>query len=214
MTKLPTGISAASRKVLTQLRHGPLTVDELARALRLTHNAVRNQLRSLEDGGLVERRGRRAGVSKPSVLYNITLAGQVQFSSLYLPVLAEFLHVAEGQCAGKQLSRFMRQTGKSLASRYAKPPGALHARVAAAARLIRDFGGLMRVEKDDGSIVLRSTACPLAALTAENSAACKVIEGLLTEYASASVRTCCDVGDDPRCCFVVQPRRLGKATTA
>ena len=98
----------------------------------------------------------------------------------------------------------MRQTGKSLGRHYPKPQGPLNARVDAAARLIRGFGGLMDVEKRDGSPVLRSKACPLAALTAENRAACKVIEGLLAEYLSASVRTCCDVGDDPRCCFVVR----------
>lgn len=212
--KLPTDINAASRKVLAQLRPGPLTVDEVARALRLTHNAVRNQLRHLEEAGLAERRGRRAGVSKPSVLYAITLLGQVQFSTLYLPVLAEFLRTAEGRCAGKQLTTFMRHTGKSLAGHYPKPSGALHARISSAARLIRGFGGLMQVEKVDGSMVLRSKACPLAALTTENSAACRVIEGFVTEYASASVRTCCDVGDDPRCCFKVKGKSVGRTARA
>jgi len=180
-----------------------MTVEELAGGLRLTSNAVRNQLRILEQARFVERRGSRAGVSKPSAIYTITLAGQTQFSTLYLPVLAEFLNVAEGQCAGKQLVRFMRQTGKSLARHYPQPSGALTSRVAEAARLIRSFGGLMEVEKSEGSLILRSKACPLAALTAENSAACRVIEGLLAEYVSAPVQTCCDVGDEPRCCFVV-----------
>src|SRR5689334_24823430 len=194
-----TGISAASRKVLAELRHRPMTVEELAGALRLTSNAVRNQLRVLEAARLVERRGSRAGVSKPSVLYAITLAGQTQFSTLYLPVLAEFLEVAEGQCAGKQLVRFMREAGKSLARHYPKPSGTLSSRVGGAARLLGSFGGLMEVQKADGSLIMRSNACPLAALTTENSAACKVIEGLVAEYASASVRTCCDIGDEPRC---------------
>src|SRR3982751_6893717 len=96
-----------ARIILTQLRHRPMTVDELARALRLTHNAIRNQLRKLESTRLVERRGSRPGVSKPSAVYSITLSGQVLFSTLYLPVLTEFLQVAEGQCAGKQLESFM-----------------------------------------------------------------------------------------------------------
>lgn len=204
MTRLPTRLSEPSRKVLAQLRHRPMTVEELGNVLRLTSNAVRNQLRSLEEGRLVERSGTRPGVSKPAVLYSITLAGQIQFSSLYLPVLTEFLQVAEGQCAGKQLATFMRQTGKSLAGRYPKPSGVLNSRVSEAARLIRGFGGLMEIEKHDGSFILRGKACPLAALTAGNSAACKIIEGLLAEYVSASVRTCCDVDDVPRCCFSVR----------
>src|SRR6266513_706827 len=157
------GVSA--RSVLTQLRHRPMTVEELARALGLTHNAIRNQLRKLESARLVERRGRRPGVSKPSAVYSITLGGQVLFSTLYLPVLSEFLQVAEGQCSGKQLSSFMVDTGKSLARNYAKPSGDMRKRVGEAARLLRGFGGLTEIDTQNGSLVLRSKACPLAALT-------------------------------------------------
>ena len=181
-----------------------MTVDELARALRLTSNAVRNQLRKLEESRLVARAGTRQGTSKPSVLYAITLEGQVQFSSLYLPVLTEFLEVAEGQCSAKQLVSFMTDTGKSLGKRYPRPSGSLRNRVAAAARLLRGFGGLIEVRTADGGLVLRSSGCPLAALTSENSAACRVIEGLLTEYLAAPVTTCCDLTPEPRCCFEVR----------
>jgi len=211
MTKLPTRLSEPSRRVLAEIRHGPKTVEELAAALHLTSNAIRNQLRTLEEKRFVERKGSRAGVSKPSILYAITLTGQVQFSTLYLPVLTEFIQVAEGQCSGKQLATFMRQTGKSLARHYPKPKGAFSSRVAEAARLIHSFGGLMEVDRENGSLVLRSKACPLAALTVENSAACRVIEGLLSEYLSARVRTCCDVDGDPHCCFAV--RRKGELST-
>jgi predicted ArsR family transcriptional regulator len=48
---------------------------------------------------------------------------------------------------------------------------------------------------------LRSSGCPLAALTSQNTAACKVIEGLLTEYLETPVRTCCEFLPEPRCCF-------------
>ena len=206
MTRLQTRLTEPSRKVLAQLRHRPMTVEELATALHLTSNAVRNQLHRLEEARLIERKGRRSGVSKPSVLYSVTVAGQIQFSTLYLPVLAEFLEVAEGQCSGKQLIGFMRQTGKSLARRYPKPSGALNSRVADGARLLRSFGGLTQVETSNGSVILRSKACPLAALTTENNAACRVLEGLLAEYLSATVRTCCDTANEPRCCFSVTRR--------
>src|SRR2546423_5728175 len=145
-----------ARSVLAQLRRKPTTVEEVAKALRLTSNAVRNQLRKLEELRLIERVGSRAGASKPSTLYAITLEGQVQFSTLYLPVLAEFLEVAEGQCSGKQLISFMTDTGKSLAKRYPKPSGNLRERMSAAARLLRAFGGLMDVKSDNGAFVLRS----------------------------------------------------------
>jgi predicted ArsR family transcriptional regulator len=179
-------------------------VEELAKSLRLTDNAVRNQLRKLQHANLVVQTGKRPGASKPSTLYAITLQGQIQFSTLYLPVLTQFLEVAEGQCSSTQLESFMRDTGKSLANRYPKPPGGLKRRAQAAARLLSSFGGVAELRTHDGALVIRSPACPLAALTSENAAACKVLEGLLAEFLAARVRICCNLEAEPQCCFEVR----------
>ena len=197
-------VNGAAGKVLSRLRHGPRTVEDLAKSLRLTDNAVRNQLRKLQHANLVVHAGKRAGSSKPSTLYAITLEGQIQFSTLYLPVLIQFLGVAEGQCSGAQLESFMLDTGKSLADRYPKPPGGLKRRAQAAARLLSSFGGVAELRTNNGALVIRSPACPLAALTAENAAACKVLEGLLAEYLAARVTICCNLKDEPQCCFEVR----------
>ena len=196
-------VSAASPagKVLAQLRHGPTTVEHIAKALRLTNNAVRNQLQKLEHLGLVARAGTRPGVSKPSALYGITLEGQIQFSTLYLPVLTQFLRVAENGCEGTQLKTLMSDTGRLLARNHPRPTGARKSRVYAAARLLRSFGGTAEVRVRNGKLILRSAGCPLAALTSENPAACSVLQGLLSEYLSGPVAICCEVGEDPRCCF-------------
>jgi predicted ArsR family transcriptional regulator len=197
-------LSEPARSVLSQLRHRPMTVDELAKKLHLTSNAIRNQLAKLEAANLVVRSGSRPGTSKPSLLYSITLSGQIQFSSLYLPVLTEFLEVAEGQCSGKQLVKFMSDTGKSMAKRFPPPAGGLRDRVDAGAKLLRRFGGITKVETRGRTLVLHSSGCPLAALTSQNSAACRVIEGLLAEYLAAPVKTCCELQPVPQCCFEVR----------
>jgi predicted ArsR family transcriptional regulator len=203
---LATGVrlNSAAGKVLSRLRHGAMTVEELARALRLSDNAVRNQLRKLQAASLVTSAGKRPGTSKPSTLYSITLEGQVQFSTLYLPVLTQFLSVAEGQCSGKQLDSFMLETGQSLANRYPKPSGGIKQRTHAAARLLRSFGGVAEVATRDGTLIIRSRACPLAVLTSENAAACKVLEGFLEKHIAARVTICCDLKEEPRCCFEVR----------
>ena len=197
-------VNGAAGKVLSRLRHGARTVEELARSLRLTDNAVRNQLRKLQQTNLVVEAGKRPGASKPSTLYAITLEGQIQFSTLYLPVLTQFLGVAEGRCSDTQLDSFMLDTGKSLANRYAKPLGGLKRRVHAAAGLLGTFGGVAEVRTRDGITVIRSRSCPLAALTSENAAACKVLEGLLSEYLTARVTICCNLEDAPQCCFEIR----------
>jgi predicted ArsR family transcriptional regulator len=196
-------LSASSVRVLKELRHGPSTVEELAQTMHLTANAVRNQLTKLLDANLIVRSGIRPGASKPSVLYSITIEGEAQFSTIYLPVLTHFLRVAETKCQEPQLDDFMRETGRSLAAHYPKPTGDLSARTRAGARLLGTFGALPDVRKEKGHIVIRSKGCPLAALTSDNPAACHVLEGLLADYVGADARMCCTLEPEPRCCFEI-----------
>jgi DeoR family transcriptional regulator, suf operon transcriptional repressor len=196
--------SSPAGKVLAQLRDGPRTVEEIAASLRITPNAVRNQLRKLEEWKLAARTGSRPTVSKPSALYSITLDGEIQFSTIYLPVLSQFLRVAEGQCPGRRLGSWMRETGKTLGSRYQKPEGSARQRIEDAAQLLKSFGGLPRIRRQNGHTVMESSACPLSALTSEHPAACRILESLLAEYLGASVRTCCITGSDPSCCFEIK----------
>ena len=98
----------------------------------------------------------------------------------------------------------MLDTGKSLANRYPKPPGGLKHRVHSAVKLLSSFGGVAEARTHDGALVIRSRSCPLGALTSENAAACKVLEGLLAEYLSASVTICCNLEEVPQCCFEVR----------
>lgn len=190
-------------KVLERLRDGPKTVDELATALGLTSNAVRDQLRKLVASNLAEISGRRPGVSKPSALYSLTLDGEIQFSTLYLPVLSQFLRVAETACKGKQLGALMSETGRDLGNRYTKPSGSTRQRTDAAAKLLGGFGAIPKVTTRDGVIVIRSAWCPLSALTSEQPAACRILQSLLREYIGRPTRICCIQGEDPRCCFEV-----------
>ena len=198
------GLTTAARNVLTRLRHGAMTVEELARALKLTNNAVRNQLRKLQEADFVTAFGKRPGASKPSTLYAITLKGQIQFSTLYLPILTQFLSVAEGKCSGAQLGALMLETGQSLARRYQRPSGPVKRRAQAAAGLLRTFGGVAEVETRNGTLVIRSRACPIAALTSENRAACSVLKGFLEQHMTVGVTVCCDLKEEPECCFEVR----------
>jgi DeoR family transcriptional regulator, suf operon transcriptional repressor len=194
-------------RVLAHLRHGPMTVEELARAMRVTPNAVRNQLSKLQESNLVIRAGTRPGVSKPSSIYAITLEGQTQFSTIYLPVLTQFFRVGEEKCSPQQLDAFMTETGRQLAARFARPTGDLKTRVRSAARLLKSIGGIPEVRTRNGSFVIQSLGCPLSALTSENEAACKVIEGLISSHIGVPALTCCVREPDPRCRFEIDRKK-------
>ena len=183
-----------------------MTVEELATAMRITPNAVRNQLVKLQEANLVTRSGTRPGVSKPSAVYSITLEGQVQFSTIYVPLLIHFLRTTERESSERELISFMRDTGKSLATRYPKPAGTPRERVNAAARLIGGFGGLPTVRVRNGALVIESLSCPLAALTSENAAACRILEGFIGEYVGSKAHMCCIREPSPSCCFEIEKR--------
>jgi predicted ArsR family transcriptional regulator len=196
-------VSDPARRVLDHLRRGTMTVEELAGRMQLTANAVRNQLAKLLAANLVERIGSRRGPTKPAAVYAITPEGQMQFSTIYLPVLTQFLRTAEEECTNKKLLSFMTNTGKALGKRYSKPTGPLKARVNAAAQLFRVLGAIPQVRSENGSVVIETLGCPLSALTAENAAACRILEGLVTEYTGAAAHTCCILDPSPRCCFEI-----------
>ncbi|MEO7359916.1 MAG: ArsR family transcriptional regulator, partial [Gemmatimonadaceae bacterium] len=88
-------------QVVALLRRADLTVDELAAALGLTDNAVRNHLSALERDGLVRSGGvrRGAGAGKPAVVYELHPRTGTLLSRAYPPVLAVLLDVL-----GEQLS--------------------------------------------------------------------------------------------------------------
>ncbi|HET8631769.1 MAG TPA: ArsR family transcriptional regulator, partial [Thermomicrobiales bacterium] len=70
-------------RVLALLRRASRTVDELARALGLTDNAVRAHLATLERDGLVRQEGLRRGAGKPAYAYDLTPAAERLFPSAY-----------------------------------------------------------------------------------------------------------------------------------
>lgn len=196
-------VNTSARRVLAQLRAGPMTVEDLARTLHVTPNAVRNQLVKLQATNFVVRSGTRPGTSKPSAVYSITMEGHAQFSTIYLPLLTEFLRTATARCSPDQFELFMGLTGKSLARRYPSATGTTTERANAGARLLRSFGVVSEVRTTDGALTIRGHSCPLAALTSENPAACHVLEALFTECLGLQTKICCSYDPEPKCCFEV-----------
>jgi len=192
-----------SRRILDFLRRGPMTVDELARALSVTRTAVRAQLASLLRDGLVEQRDSRRGASKPSHVYGISTQAELLFSRAYVPLLTQLLHVLSLRTSPVDFERIMHEVGRAvLDGRVAR--GALDERVAGASALLNELGGLTDVERTAGRYIIRSFGCPLAAATANHPEVCTALESLLGEYIGAKVSKCCDQYDRVRCCFEVQ----------
>jgi predicted ArsR family transcriptional regulator len=192
-----------SGRILELLRMGPKTVDELAVALELTRTAVRAQLAGLERDGLVEQRGSRRGVRKPSRMYGVTAQAELLFSRAYVPILTGVLHVLARRLPPAEFDAIMHDVGRGFILGRATARGQLRDRVAGASALLNELGGLSEVDEEDAVYVIRSHGCPLAAATANHPEVCNALESLLSEFVGTQVSKCCDRHDRVLCCFEI-----------
>jgi predicted ArsR family transcriptional regulator len=192
-------------QLLSLLRRGSSTVDELARSLDVTDNAVRFHLAALEEDGTVERQGVRkgSGAGQPALLFGLTSEAEQSFSRAYAPVLAACVLELRDTMSRSQLLAFLKRVGKRIAGAGASPEGPLAKRVAAASRVLNDLGGITAVEESGRGYNIVGTACPLASAVKADPCVCAAVTALVAEVVGTGVRERCDRSGRPRCCFEI-----------
>jgi predicted ArsR family transcriptional regulator len=191
-------------QLINILRRDAQTVEDLAAALRLTDNAVRSHLATLERDGLVRQIGvRRSGRSgKPAFLYGLTAEAERLFPRPYADVLDGVLVKLQDHLPPDQLEVVLRAIGSRLASRYPVSDGPVMARLESAVAALNQLGGLAEVKPHDDQLVIQGYSCPLAALAPEHPEVCRVAETFVSDVAGLPLRESCERGPTPRCRFV------------
>ena len=190
-------------KIVALLRRASRTVDELAQALDLTDNAVRAQLAAMERDGLVQQSGSRKSSSKPASVYTLTAAAEDLFSKAYGPVLRQLLEELTERMEASEVEALLRSTGRRLAAQWPLPRGELHTRVEAAVSVLNALGGLIELERRNGTYLIQGYSCPLAAVVPSHPEVCYLAASLLTELVGVPVQECCNGSEATQCCFVV-----------
>jgi predicted ArsR family transcriptional regulator len=192
-------------RVILLLRRGSRTVNELAGALGLTDNAVRTHLTALERDGLVHASGTRPGTRKPNITYDLTPEAGQLFPKMYGPILRNFLDVLAERLPAKKLTEVVRAVGRRVAAAHRADVTAddLPGRVAQAAAVLREWGGMAEVEEDDGTPVIRCLDCPLAVVVVGHPEVCRMVETMLADLVHVPVRQCCQTQPVPRCHFEI-----------
>lgn len=193
-------------KVVTLLRRGGRTVEELAQVLDLTDNGVRVHLATLERDGIVRQRGSKrpgSGGGKPAYVYELTPEAEDLFPKAYEPVLRELLDALAERLGPEEPEALLRLVGRRMAEGHTLPTDGARARLEAAVHMLNELGGLAELEERDGNLVIRGYSCPLAAVTPDHPEVCRMAETLITELAEVPVHERCDRGERPRCCFEV-----------
>ena len=192
-------------RVLGHLRRGPATVEELAKALDLTDNAIRAHLTALDRDGLLRQTGvrRGPGAGKPAAVYELTAEAETGFSRAYAPVLTALLEELATRLPPLEAEALMRDAGSRLAAAVPLRSAALEDRVREAAAVLNDLGGDVTVDRGPDGTRIRGTGCPLSATVARRPEACRAVQGLLARVIGAPVVLCCESAPKPRCCFTV-----------
>jgi predicted ArsR family transcriptional regulator len=190
-------------QVVALLRQGERTVDELARALDLTDNAVRAHLASLERDGLVRQAGLRRGASKPAFVYALTPAADRLFPKSYGTLMRLLLDALAKRLPPQEIDDTLREVGHRAAGGAVAPPGDLEERVRYGLAVLEELGGLATCEKRNGGFVIQGASCPLAEALPGHPEVCHLAETLLSDVIGAPVVEHCERGDPPRCCFEV-----------
>ena len=196
-------LASTRGRILALLRGEDRTVNDLAAVLKLTNNAVRAHLISLERDGLVQQRGSRPGIRKPHVAYGLSAEAENIFPKEYGPLLNHFVTAVSNRVPPGALRATMREVGRAVALDH------LHQvkgrsrddRIEIALRVLSDLGGLATLGERDGRQVILGNGCPLAAVTASHPEACLIVETLLSKIIGEPVKKCCEYNGAPRCCF-------------
>jgi predicted ArsR family transcriptional regulator len=201
-------------RIIALLRRGERTVDELARSLGLTDNAVRAHLATLERDGVVHQAHVRhsGGAGKPATVYAIATSAEPLFSTAYAPVLRALLAALEKRMSPPELDAVFRDVGKRLSASgeggKRRPSKSLETRVNDAARVLTALGAEIDVERTSDSFILRGHACPLSDAVRAQPRVCHAVTQLVSETAGVPVKECCDRSSEPggqvRCCFEVR----------
>jgi predicted ArsR family transcriptional regulator len=202
-------LDSSRGRVVTLLRSGGLTADDIASRLGLTRSAIRAQIMGMERDGLVRRAGQRPGTTRPSHVFELTPEVEQLLSTAYIPLLTQLIDVFADGIPTPQLEAMLRQAGKKLADELLhrnRPFGDLASRVAAASEMLNEqLGAITHVELND-VFVIRGVGCPLAALTGKHPGVCLAMESLVAEIVGMPVHECCDRSDRPQCCFKIPSR--------
>lgn len=196
-------LKGTRERILTLLRRSPLTANEIAAELGLTHNAVRVHLAGLRAADLVRHAGFRPSASRPAAVYELVPRADAVFSELHVPFVAQLIRVLGDRMSRPQLASLMRDVGSRLAAEWPAPHGSLRQRVDAASALLEDLGALTTVESHRRGFVIRGSGCLLAEAVHARPEVCEAMGSLVGALVNADVRECCERGEHPRCCFQI-----------
>ncbi len=206
-TKLDTRFFESTRgQVVMLLRDSAKTVNEIADTLKLTDNAIRAHLLSLERDRLVEQKGVIKGFRKPHYAYGLTVEARHLFPKPYAFLFNRLLGALKRTLSITAVEHTLSDVGHGIGNENSSDgPGDFDSRLGESLKALESLGGSAKVVRDDGKITIKSESCPFSEAVSEHPEVCKVAESMIEEIVGRPVREVCDRTASPKCCFEIDP---------
>ncbi len=164
------------RRILELLKlQGPMTADQLAKALSITSMGVRGHLTTLERDGLIQYKTEQRRMGRPSHVYSLTDAGDELFPRTYPQMansLLEALRALEGDHGLERVfQKRMHLLEEEYRARMAEKT--LEERVKELAQIRTEEGYMASCERlDEDTFLLREHNCSICLIARRFSQAC------------------------------------------
>lgn len=203
----------ALMEILLTRREGGATLDELARQLGVTRNAVRQHVTALERDGLVEAKALRPTGRRPSRTYGLTVEGGELFPRQYDLLALKTLEAVRDALGEEAVEAVLDSMVEELARAWLPELEALEAteRRERVAAIMNQLGYHARATEGGVSAI----NCVFHKVARETRAVCRFDERLLSRLLGDTVRLshCMADGDD-RCAFSRLAAAATRPTTA
>ena len=203
------GLSSLRRALLVRLRmDGPSSPDQLATRMGASRTGVLQQLRALEDAGLVSRQTVKHGVGRPRHLYDVTPDAQDLFPSTYDALASGLLSAIMAVGGNDLIEEVFAARRRQLSDRVRDQ---LADRVAADAPMDVRVRGLAEIQAAqgyladsivhaDGTIQLREHNCAIYHVAKGTPSACQAELDLFRDVLGAEVVRESHIAAGDRCC--------------
>lgn len=192
-------------QIVALLRRGVGTVEELSVHLKVTDNAVRAHLATLERDGLVERRGFQRAARKPHFSYALTAEAEQLFPKAYSTLFNQLLAILKQTLSPRKLEVVLHKVAQALAvGNMPEENETFENRAERALAALESLGGASNLQDEDGKLSINSiTSCPFDVSVSKHPEVCRLAEAFLSEVTGLKVQERCQKGLLPKCSFVI-----------
>jgi predicted ArsR family transcriptional regulator len=182
----------ATRVLYALKSSGPQSADALARRLKVTVVAARQQLGRLLDKGLVAFEDHREGVGRPKRVWSLSEAGNARFPDSHATLTVDLIQAIGAALGPDALDRVIAEREKATRRIYAervRPGRSLAERAKLLAEQRAEEGYMADVKRQpDGSLLLVENHCPICVAAKAYQGFCKSELNLFRDVLGAEAK--------------------------